>query len=105
MEWDFFSRIKTQDLTLDLTACLENLLTSVAEKYRLSVTELIGGSPKRDVVEARGVISYVAVRMGGVGPTKLGRLLRVSRQSVLRGVDMGEQLMIKNNCEMNSFWV
>ncbi len=82
--------------TADVTGYLDNLLTSVAEKYGLKVGELSGGSRRREVVEARGVFSYVAVRLGGLGPTRLGRLLRVSRQSVLRGVDIGEQAMVKN---------
>ena len=89
----------------DVIACLENLLTSVAEKYGLKVTELSGGSRRQKVVEARGVVSYVAIRVGGLGPTRLGRLLRVSRQSVLRGVEIGEQVMIKNGWELKSFWL
>jgi len=88
----------------DATACLENLLTSVAEKFGLKATELSGGSRRREVVEARGVISYVAVRVGGLGPTRLGRLLRVSRQSVLRGVTVGKQVIIRNGWEPKSFW-
>jgi chromosomal replication initiation ATPase DnaA len=88
----------------DVTASLENLLTSVAEQYGLKVAELSSGSRRREVVEARGVVSYVAVRIGGLGPTRLGTLLHVSRQSVLRGVQIGEQLMIKNRWELNSFW-
>ncbi len=90
--------------TADVTGYLDNLLTSVAEKYGLKVGELSGGSRRRKVVEARGVVSYVAVRLGGLGPTRLGRLLRVSRQSVLRGVDIGEQAMVKNGWELKSFW-
>jgi hypothetical protein len=45
-----------------------------------------------------------AVRVGGLGPTRLGRLLRVSRQSVLRGVTVGKQVMIRNGWEAKSFW-
>jgi hypothetical protein len=33
-------------------------------------------------IEARGVVSYVAVRIGRLRPTKFGKLLRVFRQSV-----------------------
>jgi len=83
---------------------LEKLLTSVAKKYGLKVSELSGGSRRREVVEARGVVSYVAVRVGGLGPTRLGRLLRVSRQSILRGVEIGEQVMIRNGRELKPFW-
>ena len=88
----------------DVTASLDNLLTSVTEQCGLKVAELSSGSRRREVVEARGVVSYVAVRIGGLGPTRLGRLLHVSRQSVLRGVQIGDQLMIKNRWELNSFW-
>ena len=42
--------------------------------------------------------------IGGLGPTKLGRLLHVSMPSVWRGVQIGEHLMIKNRWELNSFW-
>ena len=34
----------------------------------------------------------------------LGRLLRVSRQSVLRGGTLGKQLIIRNGREAKSFW-
>jgi hypothetical protein len=105
--WREAERVERADLAksrTDLTACLENLLMSVAERYRLKVGELSGGSRRREVVEARGVVSYVAVRGGGLGPTRLGKLLRVSRQSVLRGVKLGEQVMIKKGWELKSFW-
>ena len=54
-------------------------------------------------IVAREVVRYVAVRIGGLGPTRLGRLLHVSRQSVLRGVQIGAQLMVKNRWEPTSF--
>jgi hypothetical protein len=34
----------------------------------------------------------------------LGRLLRVSRQSVLRGLMLGKQVIIRNGWEAKSFW-
>ena len=34
----------------------------------------------------------------------LGRLLRVPRQSVLRGVTVGKQVIIRNEWEAKSFW-
>ena len=55
-------------------------------------------------IGAETAVSYVAVRIGGLGPTRLGRLLHVSTPSVLRGVQIGEQLIIKNRWELNSFW-
>jgi putative transposase len=51
----------------DVTASLENLFTCVAEKYGLKIAELSSGSRRREVVEARGVVSYVAVRIGDLG--------------------------------------
>jgi len=87
----------------EVTAYLERLLRSVAEKYGLKVAELSGGSRRREVVEARGVVSYLAVRVGKLRPTRLGRLLRVSRQSVLRGMELGEQVIIKKGWKVESF--
>ena len=87
-----------------MSASLENLLTTVAGRYGLEVTELCSGSRRREVVKARGLVNYVAVRIGGLGPTKLGSLLRVSRQSILRGLKIGERLMINNKRELKSFW-
>ena len=34
----------------------------------------------------------------------IGRLLRVSRQSVLRGVTLGKQVIIRDGWEAKSFW-
>lgn len=85
-------------------ACLDALVHRVAQHSGLTVAALTAGSRRGDVVAARAVVSYVATRVGGLGPTQVGRVLHVSRQSILRGVASGEQLIREKGWDPASLW-
>ena len=72
---------------------IDSLIETVASRCELSRAEVTGGSRRRSVVEARALISHVAVHGYGVSLTEVSRALGVSKQSVSRGVEMGEQLL------------
>jgi hypothetical protein len=57
------------------------------------------------MVEARDVFSYVAIRFGGLGADEARRLVRVSRQSALTEVEIGEKVMIKTRVGAEVFLV
>jgi hypothetical protein len=101
---------------LDISSLIRSLLIYNCGFNRtlLMTFNFIGdliGSPSRGHLEILHNTRFVSKarpgpvpqRVGGLGPTRLGRLLRVSRQSVFRGVEIGEQVMIKNGSELKSF--
>jgi hypothetical protein len=65
------------------------LAEKVGSRLGLSQAEVVGGSRRRRVVEGRNLVSYVAVHGYGMGLTQVGKGLKISIQSVLRGVDSG----------------
>ncbi len=77
----------------DTELTLGRLIGGVAERLGLEEAELVGGGKRRSVIVGRNVVSYVAVRIHGLTLTRVARALRVSKQSVLRGVERGEDLL------------
>lgn len=70
-----------------------SLIEALASMLHLSSTEVTGGGRWRRIIEARGLISYVAVREYGISLTEVSRALRVSKQSILRGMERGERVL------------
>ena len=69
----------------------------------LSMAELMGGSRRRSGVGARNLVSYVAIRGYGGSPTQVAKVLNKSVQSVLRGVDRGEEEFQKRGWTVADF--
>ena len=65
---------------------MDDLLREVSTKTGLSIPELVSGSKRREVVLARGRISFVAVKEEGLTLAEVARTLNVSKQSILRGI-------------------
>ena len=65
------------------------LALQVCEKYDISLGELSSGSRRRDVVEARGSISWIAVRELGYSGADVARYLGVTNSCVTRRVASG----------------
>jgi hypothetical protein len=59
----------------------------------LETTELVRGGRRRAVVLGRNIVSFAAVRMHGLTLAQVARGLRVSKQSVLRGVERGQEML------------
>jgi len=72
---------------------IDSLIEVLASRLHLSSTEVTGGGRWRRVIEARSLISYVAVREYGMSLTEVSRALGVSKQSILRGVERGERVL------------
>ncbi len=83
------------------------VLSALAEKIGLSLglsrAELMGGSRRRRVVEGRNLVSYVAIRGYGTSLTQVAKVLNISVQSVLRGVDRGEEEFQKRGWTVADF--
>jgi len=68
----------------------DHVVEVVGKKLGLSRGEVLGGSRRRRVVRARNIISYIAVHEYGLSLKEVSEALRVSKQSVLRGLEAGE---------------
>jgi REP element-mobilizing transposase RayT len=83
------------------SGALDSLIEAVASRMDLSTAEVKGGGRRRRVVEARMLISLVAVREYGMSLTEVSRALGVSKQSVLRGLEKGDQVLCQKGWEVN----
>jgi putative transposase len=86
---DFVESVKAQVGTVQPAKAkknMDNLLRDVSKKTGLSIPELVSGSKQREVVLARGHISFVAMKKEGLALTDVARALNVSKQSILRGI-------------------
>jgi REP element-mobilizing transposase RayT len=73
----------------------EEIVGYVIRKTGLTEAEVLGGGRRRDIVEAREIIGFILVRYFGMMMSEVGRKLGVSKQSVLRGLEKGEELMVE----------
>jgi hypothetical protein len=70
---------------------IAELVQQVCKKYNISMGELRSGSRRRDVVEARCSISWIAVRELGYSGADVARYLGVSNSCVTRFVASGKK--------------
>ncbi len=67
------------------------LARQVCKKYNISLNECRSGSRRRDVVEARGTISWIAVRELGYSGADVARYLGVTSSCVTRFIASGQK--------------
>ncbi len=70
---------------------LKELAQQVCKKYNISLGELRSGSRRRDVVQARGAISWIGVRELGYSGADVARNLGVPNSCVTRFVASRQQ--------------
>ena len=70
---------------------MEALTQQVCRKYDISLAELCSGSRRRVIVEARGVVSWIAVRELGYSGADVARYLGVTNSCVTRFVASGKK--------------
>jgi hypothetical protein len=95
------AKVESEEATLRLAvlidadnaqaAVIEGLLAEIARFGEATVKRIYGDFTQVGHSSEESVVG-------------LGRLLRVSRQSVLRGVTLGKQVIIRNGWEAKSFW-
>jgi len=66
---------------------IERLCRRVAKRLDLTVQQIRSASLQPHVLDARAIVSHVAVRHYGLSMTATARFLRISRQSVRRALD------------------
>jgi REP element-mobilizing transposase RayT len=80
-----------------------DIIRTVASKLNLTVPEVVGGSRRKDIVIARNLLSYIAVRACGMGLAEVARELRVSKQTILRGIESGDEELKKRGRTISEF--
>ena len=94
---------KRKFLATPSTGSLDRMVETVVKKLGLSRGEVLGGSRRRSVVEARNIINYVAVREYGKAVKEMSEVLSISKQSVLRGLETGEGSLRKRGFTVEAF--
>lgn len=82
---------------------LLRLLDAVALRCALSQAEITGNGIRRDVVQARAIVSLIAVRHYGFPLARVARTLHVSTQSVLRGIEAAPRVLARRAWTPESF--
>jgi len=73
-------------------AALDDIIARVAIRLGLSSEEIAGGSRRRVVATGRYPVGYMAVRKYGHSVAEVARELKVSSQSILRGLEKGTDI-------------
>ena len=70
---------------------IATLAKRVCKKHEISVGELCSGSRRREIVEARGIVSWIAVRELGYSGAEVARYLGVTNSCVTRSIASGKR--------------
>lgn len=72
------------------------LARRVCKKHGITVMELRSGSRRHEIVEARGIMSWIGVRELGYSGADLARYLGVTNSCVTRSVSSGKKPKVKD---------
>ena len=76
----------------------ENKLKDKIESYyKITEEELTGKSQKRKITQARGVLSYIAIKYAGKNGSQLAKILNVSSSGIARMYTRGEKIIESDN--------
>jgi chromosomal replication initiation ATPase DnaA len=89
MSWAGVSNEKKYSLAIRID--INTLAKQVCRKYDISLAELRSGSRRRVVVEARGSVSWIAVRELGYSGADVARYLGVTTSCVTRFIASGKK--------------
>lgn len=90
---------RIQDSGMDL----ERLVDEIARRLGLGRAEITRGGRRRKVIEARRIISFLGARRLGLPMAKIASHLNVSKQSISRGAEEGEQILAKKGWVFSDF--
>jgi hypothetical protein len=68
----------------------------VCKKHGISLGELCSGSRRREIVEARGILSWIAVRELGYSGAEVARYLGVTNSCITKSVSSGKKPGMKD---------
>ncbi len=88
---------------LEPAVVLPPLLTHVAQRLALTVTELTARSRRRGVVRARDIVSYVAVCQAGLPPRHVAPWVGLSPRAVLDAVARGRTDSLAQRIALDDF--
>jgi hypothetical protein len=93
---------KAQPAQKNIDNIWEPLIRRTAQMLSLMPAEITSGSRRMDVVRARFVMSYIATKLG-LGLADVAGRLSISKQSVLRGIEKGPELLRQMGFSLEAF--
>lgn len=87
----------------DVAEMLDGLCGRVAKRTNLTLPEIRGASLRQCVLDARAIISHLAVRHYGLSMTATARFLCISRQSDTRALDRAQGACDRQGCHATDF--
>jgi len=82
---------------------LESLGERVSCRFSITSNELCSPTKRQNVIDARAILSYLAVRHHGLSLTAVARHLNVARQSVARGLARAERVFVERGGDLVDF--
>ena len=79
----------------------DKMIESVCKLADISKAEITGGGRRRELVSARDLVSYLAVRKIGITGAKVALLLGIKNPSVSKSVARGEKIILKQKININ----
>jgi REP element-mobilizing transposase RayT len=89
----------------DTAGLLHRLCQQAARRFAVSATEIATASLRRPVLDARAVVSQLAVTHYGLSLTATGRHLHVSKQSIARALQRAATVLTTHGCSPADFLV
>jgi putative transposase len=87
----------------DAADLIDHLCERVARHLGVTQNEIRSSSLRIEVLDARAIVSHIAVCHYGLSQTAVGRALNVSRQSIARGVRRAEAVFALHKCAPDDF--
>jgi REP element-mobilizing transposase RayT len=87
----------------DPAALVSNLCSKVGSRLGVVPEEIATGSQRRPVLDARAVVSRLAVCHYGLSLSTTGRQLGVSKQSIARALQRADEAFTTNRCTAAEF--
>jgi REP-associated tyrosine transposase len=88
---------------VDPICVLEPLCERVACRFSIAPAELCSASKRQEVLDARAILSYLAVRHHGLSFSAVARHLNVARQSIARGLVRAQRVFGEHGNDLVDF--
>ena len=75
---------------------IDKLKDRIKMYYKITDEELTGKSQKRNITDARGVLSYTAAKYAGINGSQLSKILGASVSGISRMYGRGEKIVESN---------
>ncbi len=93
---EIFASLRQSEKKNALRMTLKDLTEKVAKWFNLSTSDITSGSKRPQIVRARAILSYLAIRLKRMKTVELGDFLNVSASAISKCVLSGEKAIKEN---------